>query len=262
MASMAGRVRVSFRNSRPSATTGLTTAGRVRRGRSGGFPFTRCMTIRRRNSTGWRNAPRKASGRPSLTRWYYVIHVVPKAPMQRIIYEIYRDRAAFESHERQPHIQQFAADRASCVLATNIIDLRLKYAKVAALSAPRRPSRPHGSRRAGRRGHWRTAAARVHRSTRPAAGPATRRLTASTRRAAASSHVRSPPSTASSAGEGTVRRTTASTPPAASSTRPPARSTRNGGNGGYAAANGQYGAANGYVPVPPGTPVAQWLPGR
>jgi quinol monooxygenase YgiN len=63
----------------------------------------------------------------------YVIHVVPKAPMQRIMYEIYRDRAAFESHERQPHIQLFIADRASCVLATNIIDLRLKYAKVTAL---------------------------------------------------------------------------------------------------------------------------------
>src|SRR6185437_5583198 len=29
-----------------------------------------------------------------------------------------------------------AADRASCVLATNIIDLRLKYAKVAALGSP------------------------------------------------------------------------------------------------------------------------------
>jgi quinol monooxygenase YgiN len=66
----------------------------------------------------------------------YVIHVVPKAPMQRIIYEIYRDRGAFLSHERQPHIRQFAADRASCVLATNIIDLRLKYAKVAALGSP------------------------------------------------------------------------------------------------------------------------------
>lgn len=64
----------------------------------------------------------------------YVLHVVPKAPMQRIIYEIYRDRQAFESHERQPHIQRFAADRKACVLATNIIDLRLKYAKVAALS--------------------------------------------------------------------------------------------------------------------------------
>ena len=43
----------------------------------------------------------------------YVIHVVPKAPMQRIVYEIYRDRAAFESHERQPHIRRFMADRAS-----------------------------------------------------------------------------------------------------------------------------------------------------
>ncbi|MBV9853467.1 MAG: antibiotic biosynthesis monooxygenase [Streptosporangiaceae bacterium] len=61
----------------------------------------------------------------------FVIHVVPKAPMQRIFYEIYRDRAAFESHERQPHILRFAAERRSCVLATNIIELRLKYAKVA-----------------------------------------------------------------------------------------------------------------------------------
>jgi quinol monooxygenase YgiN len=63
----------------------------------------------------------------------YVIHVVPKAPMQRIIYEVYRDRAAFLAHEQQPHIRQFAADRASCVLATNTIDLRLKYAKVTPL---------------------------------------------------------------------------------------------------------------------------------
>ena len=69
----------------------------------------------------------------------YVIHVVPKAPMQRIIYEIYRDRAAFESHEQQPHIQLFVADRRSCVLATNIIDLRLKYAKVAALASAQAP---------------------------------------------------------------------------------------------------------------------------
>ena len=76
----------------------------------------------------------------------YVIHVVPKAPMQRIIYEIYRDRGAFLSHERQPHIRQFAADRASCVLATNIIDLRLKYAKVAALgSAPETTAAPQAN---------------------------------------------------------------------------------------------------------------------
>jgi quinol monooxygenase YgiN len=63
----------------------------------------------------------------------YVLHVVPKAPTQRIIYEIYRNRAAFEAHERQPHIRKFVADRADLVLATNIIDLRLKYAMVAPL---------------------------------------------------------------------------------------------------------------------------------
>jgi quinol monooxygenase YgiN len=81
----------------------------------------------------------------------YVIHVVPKAPMQRIMYEIYRDRAAFLSHERQPHIRQFAVDRASCVLATNVIDLRLKYAKVASLgSVPEVPAVP---------GNWPPAAA-------------------------------------------------------------------------------------------------------
>ncbi|HUN36725.1 MAG TPA: antibiotic biosynthesis monooxygenase [Trebonia sp.] len=63
----------------------------------------------------------------------YVMHVVPKAPMQRIIYEIYRDHAAFENHQRQPHILDFEEGRRGCVLVTNIIDLRLKYAKVAPL---------------------------------------------------------------------------------------------------------------------------------
>jgi quinol monooxygenase YgiN len=77
----------------------------------------------------------------------YVMHVVPKAPMQRIIYEIYRDHAAFESHQRQPHIAEFEEGRRSCVLVTNIIDLRLKYAKVAPLQGatsqpPARPQLP------------------------------------------------------------------------------------------------------------------------
>ena len=72
----------------------------------------------------------------------YVIHIVPKAPTQRIMYEVYRDRAAFLGHEQQPHIRQFAVDRASCVLATNVIDLRLKYAKVAALGSAAGAPRP------------------------------------------------------------------------------------------------------------------------
>jgi quinol monooxygenase YgiN len=66
----------------------------------------------------------------------YVIHLVPNAPMQRIFYEIYRDRAAFDSHENQPYMMRFVADRRACVLATNVIELRLKYAKVAPLPNP------------------------------------------------------------------------------------------------------------------------------
>jgi len=70
----------------------------------------------------------------------YVIHTVPNAPMQRIFYEIYRDRAAFDSHESQPYMQRFVADRRSYVLATNVIELRLKYAKVAPLPNPQAPA--------------------------------------------------------------------------------------------------------------------------
>jgi len=73
----------------------------------------------------------------------YVIHLVPNAPMQRIFYEIYRDRAAFDSHENQPYMKRFVADRRACVLATNVIELRLKYAKVAPLPNPQ-PSGPAG----------------------------------------------------------------------------------------------------------------------
>ena len=72
----------------------------------------------------------------------YVIHLVPNAPMQRIFYEIYRDRAAFDSHESQPYMQRFAAERRSLVLATNIIELRLKYAKVAPLPNPQAAAGP------------------------------------------------------------------------------------------------------------------------
>ena len=83
----------------------------------------------------------------------YVIHLVPNAPLQRIFYEIYRDRAAFDSHESQPYMQRFVAERRSCVLATNVIELRLKYAKVAPLpnpqaSAPARPAAPPPATRA------------------------------------------------------------------------------------------------------------------
>jgi quinol monooxygenase YgiN len=63
----------------------------------------------------------------------YIVHAVPSAPMQRILYEVYRDRAAYEAHKRQPYVVAFEADRRPFVLATNIIELGLQQAKVSPL---------------------------------------------------------------------------------------------------------------------------------
>jgi len=63
----------------------------------------------------------------------YIVHAVPSAPMQRILYEVYRDRAAYDGHKRQPYVLAFEADRRPYVLATNIIELGLQQAKVSPL---------------------------------------------------------------------------------------------------------------------------------
>jgi quinol monooxygenase YgiN len=68
------------------------------------------------------------SGEPSTL--VYIVHAVPSAPLQRILYEVYRDRAAYEQHLRQPYVSQFEADRRPHVLATNVIELGLQHAKV------------------------------------------------------------------------------------------------------------------------------------
>ena len=39
----------------------------------------------------------------------YATHSVEGAPQARIFYEVYRDRAAFETHEAADHVQQFHA---------------------------------------------------------------------------------------------------------------------------------------------------------
>jgi quinol monooxygenase YgiN len=63
----------------------------------------------------------------------FIVHAVPAAPMQRILYEVYRDRTAFEDHKRQPYVVAFEAERRSFVLATNVIELGLQQAKVSPL---------------------------------------------------------------------------------------------------------------------------------
>jgi quinol monooxygenase YgiN len=41
----------------------------------------------------------------------YTVHTVDGQPSQRIFYELYRDLAAFEAHEAQPHTRAFLRAR-------------------------------------------------------------------------------------------------------------------------------------------------------
>lgn len=41
----------------------------------------------------------------------YLCHTVRGQPGARIFYELYRDNAAFQAHEVQPHIKEFHAQR-------------------------------------------------------------------------------------------------------------------------------------------------------
>jgi quinol monooxygenase YgiN len=71
----------------------------------------------------------------------YVMHGVPAAPMQRILYAVYRDESAFDEHERQPYIRQFEEEREPFVLATNVIELGVKHGKFAPAAAAKRATR-------------------------------------------------------------------------------------------------------------------------
>ncbi len=41
----------------------------------------------------------------------YACHEVAEERAARVFYELYRDRAAFEEHERQDHVRRFLAER-------------------------------------------------------------------------------------------------------------------------------------------------------
>ncbi|GAA3109394.1 hypothetical protein [Streptosporangium carneum] len=60
----------------------------------------------------------------------YACHSVKSAPLQRIVYEIYRDEVAYAEHQRQPHVERFVTERQNMVLATNVIELNVNAAKV------------------------------------------------------------------------------------------------------------------------------------
>ncbi|WP_449063689.1 antibiotic biosynthesis monooxygenase [Planomonospora algeriensis] len=60
----------------------------------------------------------------------YACHSVKSAPLQRIVYELYRDEVAYREHQSQPHVERFVAERQGMVLATNVIELNVNAAKV------------------------------------------------------------------------------------------------------------------------------------
>lgn len=59
----------------------------------------------------------------------YNVHRVEGAPRQRIFYELYADRAAFEAHEGQPHTRRFLAQRGPYLDAVSVDFLDLADAK-------------------------------------------------------------------------------------------------------------------------------------
>ncbi|MEV0997460.1 antibiotic biosynthesis monooxygenase [Nonomuraea sp. NPDC050202] len=63
----------------------------------------------------------------------YACHAVKSAPLQRIVYELYRDEVAYRDHQRQPHVERFVSERQAMVLATNVIELDVNAAKVVPL---------------------------------------------------------------------------------------------------------------------------------
>jgi quinol monooxygenase YgiN len=50
----------------------------------------------------------------------YAVHTVDGQPLQRIHYELYTDRAAFEAHEAAPHTARYLAERAALLASTEV----------------------------------------------------------------------------------------------------------------------------------------------
>lgn len=78
----------------------------------------------------------------------YVMHGVPSAPMQRILYAAFRDGAAYAEHERQSYIREFEEARKAYVLATNVIELGVRHAMFSPPAEP--PAAPPARARQAR----------------------------------------------------------------------------------------------------------------
>jgi quinol monooxygenase YgiN len=59
----------------------------------------------------------------------YAVHTVPGKPLERVFYELYLDRAAFEAHEAYPHLRAFLAERLAHIESVDVTFLDLQSLK-------------------------------------------------------------------------------------------------------------------------------------
>jgi quinol monooxygenase YgiN len=65
----------------------------------------------------------------------YACHTVEGKPQERIFYELYRDRAAFDAHESQEHTMHFLAAREALLEGKQVDFLSLTGGKTPASAA-------------------------------------------------------------------------------------------------------------------------------
>lgn len=59
----------------------------------------------------------------------YASHLVDGQPLQRIFYELYKDKAAFEAHEASPHTRRYLDQRGQYLASTEVDWLTLQTGK-------------------------------------------------------------------------------------------------------------------------------------
>src|SRR5258708_37906382 len=59
----------------------------------------------------------------------YASHLVEGQPLQRIFYELYKDKAAFEAHEAAPHTRRYPDQRRQYLASTEVDWLTLQTGK-------------------------------------------------------------------------------------------------------------------------------------
>jgi len=59
----------------------------------------------------------------------YASHLVDGQPLQRIFYELYRDKVAFEAHEAAPHTRRYLDERGQYLASTEVDWLTLQAGK-------------------------------------------------------------------------------------------------------------------------------------